>query len=194
MDIDEHAQVAHLDPKRLRALAHPLRLQLLGALRTEGAATATSLAKRFGHNSANTSWHLRQLAEAGLVTEDLGRGNRRERWWTAAHDYTHADVIELGRDPALLDALATYLHGINAIHHQQASTYLAEMDRWSETWRGAAELSDHRLTLTAEEATQLNDRINEVIADYRRTRQPGDTDVVVQWHLLPQHPGDEETP
>ncbi|GAA2352006.1 helix-turn-helix domain-containing protein [Saccharopolyspora halophila] len=187
MTTDEQPRTAHLDAKRLRALAHPLRVQLLGALRLDGASTATALAKRFGHNSANTSWHLRQLAAAGLVTEDLHRGNRRERWWTAAQEQTSVDVVALSRDPDLAGALTTYLHGVNAVHHEQAGIYLATMNDWPEHWRQAAELSDYRLHLSVAEATDLNRRITEVIDNFRRAPQSGDTDVVVHWHALPQH-------
>jgi DNA-binding transcriptional ArsR family regulator len=74
-----------LDARTLRGLAHPLRARMVGLLRTEGPATATSLAARVGESSGTTSWHLRQLADAGLVEEDSHRGNRRERWWRAAH-------------------------------------------------------------------------------------------------------------
>ena len=58
------------DSRQLRVLAHPLRSRLLGALRHGGPATATALAARLGTNSGATSYHLRQLAEAGLVEDD----------------------------------------------------------------------------------------------------------------------------
>ena len=70
-----------LDARTLRAIAHPLRMRMLGILRTEGPATATSLAARLGESSGTTSWHLRQLAEHGFIEEDSERGNRRDRWW-----------------------------------------------------------------------------------------------------------------
>ena len=186
-----------LDAKRLRALAHPLRVRLLGALRLDGAATATSLGARFGENSANTSWHLRQLAEAGLVVEDTERGNRRERWWRAAQDRTEFDPAELGEDPDLSGSLSTYLHAVNSIHHDWTSTYLATMHEWPKEWRGAAELSDYRLSLSAQEAVELNRRIQAVVEGYQREPRPGDVEVLAQWHAIPlRHASDEgsETP
>jgi DNA-binding transcriptional ArsR family regulator len=54
-------------------LAHPLRSRLLAELRQHGAATATSLAARLQTNSGATSYHLRKLAEVGVV-EDNGEG------------------------------------------------------------------------------------------------------------------------
>jgi DNA-binding transcriptional ArsR family regulator len=51
-----------LDPHNLRGLAHPLRVRLLGLLRSDGSSTATRLAERLGQSSGATSYHLRQLA------------------------------------------------------------------------------------------------------------------------------------
>ncbi|HUG84474.1 MAG TPA: helix-turn-helix domain-containing protein, partial [Euzebya sp.] len=73
-----------LDAKQLTTLAHPLRSRLLTALRQEGPATATPLAKRLGTNSGTTSYHLRKLAEVGLVTDAPDEGDGRDRWWQAA--------------------------------------------------------------------------------------------------------------
>ncbi|MEV6231068.1 helix-turn-helix domain-containing protein [Saccharopolyspora shandongensis] len=184
-DYGRDLRMVTLDAKRLRALAHPLRVRLLGALRLDGPATATALGKRFGENSANTSWHLRQLAEAGLVAEDTQRGNRRERWWTAAQDRTQFDPGELSEDPELTGSLASYLHAINAVHHDQAGTYLATMQDWPKEWRGAAELSDYRLSLSARELSELNRRIQAVVEEYWREPEPGDVEVVTHWHALP---------
>ena len=72
-------------PRKLRALAHPLRVRMIGLLRTEGPATATTLAKRLGESTGATSYHLRQLAAYGLIEEDPERhGHGRERWWRSA--------------------------------------------------------------------------------------------------------------
>jgi DNA-binding MarR family transcriptional regulator len=65
---------------QLRGLAHPLRLQLLHVLRSDGPATATQLARRLGESSGATSYHLRALHRAGLV-EEAEQRNGRERWW-----------------------------------------------------------------------------------------------------------------
>ena len=61
---------------------------MLGLLRAEGPATATTLAPRLGLNTGATSYHLRQLAQHGFIVEDAERGNARDRWWRAAHQST----------------------------------------------------------------------------------------------------------
>ena len=57
----------------LRAMAHPLRLQIL-SLTTGAALSAAELAQELGIAHAAASYHARQLAEAGLlqIVEDEG--------------------------------------------------------------------------------------------------------------------------
>ena len=64
---------------------------MLGLLRSEGPATATTLATRLGLNSGATSYHLRQLEKHGFIVEDTSRGNARDRWWRAAHQSTQTE-------------------------------------------------------------------------------------------------------
>ena len=69
------------DPVAIRALAHPLRLDLLDLLTATGPATAAQCGRALGVSQASCSFHLRQLAKYGLV-EEAGQGpDRRERQW-----------------------------------------------------------------------------------------------------------------
>src|SRR3954469_17336674 len=70
------------DPRALRAVAHTVRLELIGLLRREGPLTATAAGALIGESPANCSFHLRQLAKYGLV-EEAGGGRGRERPWRA---------------------------------------------------------------------------------------------------------------
>ena len=67
----------------MRALAHPVRLAILQRLRDSGPATATSLAPDVGASPSVTSWHLRHLAEHGLVEDAPVESRGRSRWWQA---------------------------------------------------------------------------------------------------------------
>src|SRR5215213_4049628 len=68
------------DPRAMRALAHPLRLELLDLLAVEGTATATRCAEALGESQASCSFHLRQLAKYGFV-EEAEPASWRERPW-----------------------------------------------------------------------------------------------------------------
>src|SRR5215210_6660195 len=94
-----------LDAGSLKALAHPLRMRLLGALRTHGPDTASGLARRLGESSGATSYHVRRLAAHGFVEEDAGRGNGRDRWWRALHPSTTWEPSAFDDDPGAREAL-----------------------------------------------------------------------------------------
>ncbi|MBO3094931.1 winged helix-turn-helix domain-containing protein [Cellulomonas dongxiuzhuiae] len=70
------------DPAVLRALAHPLRVEILDLLDDLREATASQVAERTGQTVANCSFHLRSLAKAGYVERAEPRG--REKPWRAA--------------------------------------------------------------------------------------------------------------
>ena len=61
----------------LKAVAEPTRLQLISLIRTapEGEACVCDLAEPLGLRQPTVSYHLKVLAEAGLVT-----GERRGTW------------------------------------------------------------------------------------------------------------------
>jgi hypothetical protein len=68
-------------PQEIKALTHPLRLDLLELLAVIGPATAARCGRALGVPQANCSFHLRQLAKYGFVA-DAGPGeDRRERIW-----------------------------------------------------------------------------------------------------------------
>jgi predicted ArsR family transcriptional regulator len=69
------------DATAMRALTHPLRLDLLELLATTTSATAAQCGRVLGVSQASCSFHLRQLAKYGFV-EEAGPGpDRRERQW-----------------------------------------------------------------------------------------------------------------
>ncbi|MGB8651098.1 MAG: metalloregulator ArsR/SmtB family transcription factor [Mycobacteriales bacterium] len=66
----------------LRALAHPVRLQVLSLL-TGTPMSAAEVARELGLTHANASYHLRQLRDAGLVEtaeERSTRGGQERRY------------------------------------------------------------------------------------------------------------------
>ncbi|HVW89430.1 MAG TPA: helix-turn-helix domain-containing protein [Gaiellaceae bacterium] len=76
----------------LRALAHPLRLQLLRLAAETGELTTSAASLRTGESSANCSFHLRLLARHGFLEPAPGR-DRRERPWRVAARHPLAPVL-----------------------------------------------------------------------------------------------------
>ena len=175
-----------LDATSLKALAHPLRVQLLGLLRVEGPSTATALGAKVGESSGSTSYHLRQLAAADLVVEVVQRGNGRERWWRAAQDMTRLDSDAMRQDPDLRPALDAYLGAILTSYATRSQAFLDEADTWPRRWTKAAEMSDYQLSLTATELGRLTTEVNDVIESFQREPRKGDELVAFQFQAFPR--------
>ncbi|MER5746779.1 helix-turn-helix domain-containing protein [Streptomyces sp. NPDC002225] len=184
------AESVVLDAKGLRALAHPVRVRLVGLLRKHGPSTATRLAERLGVNSGTASYHLRQLGAAGFVEEDTGRGNARERWWRSVHRTTELRDRELAVEEP--EAVLAYLQSVAALHTLQIQRTLGELQTMAPAWHDAFDMSDVGLLLTPEEAAALRQELWDVVGRYRRdspgaaaTAPEGAGRVEVITHLLP---------
>lgn len=169
-------RIAHLSSEQLRTLAHPLRMRLLSVLRLEGPATATQLAQRLQSDSGKTSYHLRQLAQVGLVGEDETRGNRRDRWWAALHDSTQWNPADHLDDPDTTAATDWLAGHVVRQHAQWAETYVHARDTWGAAWIDASTLSDYLLELTPARLRDLVEEVGEVIERYRTADEPADAD------------------
>ena len=158
-------KVARLtDPRALRAYAHPVRMRLMGLLRTEGPLTATRAADLLGESSGTCSFHLRQLAKYGLVEEAEG-GTGREKPWRAT---TTSTAWETTGDSTPEMAAATSL-----LSTVVADQYFEQLARWLEAspgepaeWQRAAMLGDRLLYVTPAELEELRDRMREMLDEY----------------------------
>ncbi|MFK3984238.1 winged helix-turn-helix domain-containing protein [Micromonospora sp. NPDC050397] len=155
-----------LDGRQIRALAHPVRARLLAALRTDGPATATGLADLLGTNSGNTSYHLRQLAEVGLVAEEATRGRGRERWWRSVHRSSSWRSTDFDDDPDARAASEWFDDFIVRGYAEEATNWNAAKRDWSDAWRDAAAYHDCLLTITPDRLRQLNQELTTVIKRY----------------------------
>lgn len=59
---------------------HPVRLALLDLLAEHGTLTSTQAAARLGQSSGLCSFHLRRLAELGLIEEAPHQGGKARPW------------------------------------------------------------------------------------------------------------------
>ena len=174
-----------LTPSSLKALAHPIRVRLLGLLRAEGPATATGLAERLGESSGTTSYHLRQLAAAGFVVEDSSRGNNRDRWWRAAQESTRLETDKMDDDPETQSALQTYLLAVTRASAAKLNRWLDTASSFPKKWQRVGTVSDFNLSLSAAELGRLAQQLEDVVESYRRDARPGDEQVIVQVNAFP---------
>lgn len=162
-----------LDGAQLRVLAHPLRSRLLTELRLNGPATATRLAQSLETNSGATSYHLRQLAAAGLVVEEERPGAGRQRWWRAAqasHGWVESEIGDDPDDQAAADWLSGhYLRTFT----KWAERWLAERRQWPPAWHEISSSADFLLELTPQRLRDLEQELYEVVRRYQQ-EQPAE--------------------
>ena len=159
------------EAKALRALAHPVRLSLIGLLRTEGPLTATRAAELLGESSATCSFHLRQLAKYGMAEEAAG-GQGRERPWQATTMSTH--VPDFADDPDFAEASGMYRSVLAERYFFWLMRWLAERPAEPADWQRADMFGDKLLYLTAAELADLGDKMRELLDRYAdRTGTPG---------------------
>jgi DNA-binding transcriptional ArsR family regulator len=172
------------DIRTLRALAHPLRVALLNHLLAVGPQTATECAAALEASPSNCSWHLRQLAAAGVVEPDgdagaRARADRRERAWRASA--TGFDFGAGDPDPATRRLQAT-IAGLQA--RRQAAlleAYLARHPDAPAEWQNAAAMNAYGLLMSAAELAALVAALDAAIRPYiaaTRTDAPGDARAV----------------
>jgi predicted transcriptional regulator len=179
-----------LEPRMLRGLAHPLRIRLRAELGENGPATASQLAARIGESSGATSYHLRQLAAYGFITDAPGRGNGRERYWRATHRTLSFDMPQ--SDPADRAVGAEYMRAVARLYAERAIRFADGIEAAPEVlgqqWADRADMSHWLLDLDLAEAAKLQRGFHELCAPFRHdeaNQRPGTRRVIVQFQILP---------
>ena len=177
------------DAQLLRAMAHPLRLRLIGALRMDGPATASALARRFGESSGATSYHLRILAKYGFVEDDPERNRGRERWWRAVDEGVEWSLDT--DDAGLLEADRALGRQLVAEYGRWLQRWYDELPGWERPWRAAANGTDQWFELTPAELRELADEVLAVLERYADRRAPaeGTERAMILFHAFPQRRG-----
>lgn len=182
------------DVGTLKALAHPLRAQLYRLLTIARTATASQLSEQVDEAVSLVSYHLRKLAEHGLIEEaEPGSGDGRERWWQPA-----SEGVSI-RDEDFRDApekAAAHTAASRLFLEQRAEMYrryLDERAHWSADWTTASESAEWLLRLTSDELAELAKEMRAVVRRYeergRAAVAAGDTEgrehVAVHVHGFP---------
>ena len=182
----------HPDPRGAQGALPPDPAPAAGLLRTDGPATATSLAQRLDLNSGATSYHLRQLEKHGFVVDAPERGNARDRFWRAAHQSTRTnrsvETSDEGRE-----ATDAFGQALAVVHTEALQRSVEEAPTLPRAWRDASTTSDWNLRLTPERAARLRHTLDDLISGWDEVDEDaeGSADLVVQLHLFPR-PGTVE--
>jgi predicted ArsR family transcriptional regulator len=170
------------DPRAMRALAHPRRLDLLEVLFANGPQTASQCAQRLHDSPASCSYHLRQLAKWGFV-EETGEGHGRERPWRYV---PMGNRIGRGEGTAQRAAVELLLDVIESRRIEQIRRFRARSDEVPTEWLDAAQSSDFTFWANAEETAALGKQIYELLAPFQRRSFDGERPEgaeLVQWLL-----------
>jgi len=159
----ERRTVMLTDPRALRAMAHPTRLELIGLLRRGGPLTATQAAERIGESPASCSFHLRQLAKYGLV-EEAGGGRGRERPWRATAISTEWPVVAENEETRAAGEMLSRV--VVERYFESAVEWLERQPTEPPEWAEAALIGDAQVEMTAEEMGEVEARIRELLEPY----------------------------
>ncbi|MCV2395395.1 helix-turn-helix domain-containing protein [Actinotalea sp. M2MS4P-6] len=145
------------DPTVLRALAHPLRVEILELLnRARTDLTASEVAARTGQTVANCSFHLRSLEKAGFIARAEPRG--REKPWRAVHR-----DLNLRPDPADRESVLA-AGALSALYVNREAARLTALLTSPEPfpeaeWNDAVMVNMSAFWATADEMKQLGEAL-----------------------------------
>ncbi|MBP0459708.1 ArsR/SmtB family transcription factor [Streptomyces montanisoli] len=178
----------------LKAFAHPLRMKLYRALSVSRTATVTQLADQVDEAVSLVSYHLRKLAEHGLIEEAERRGgDGRERWWQPVAEglsFREEDFSDAPEKAAVHAAV-----GRMAFEERSSlfRSYLDSAASWPAEWRAAAFSTESLAPLTADELARLSEEMHAMVRRYKRdavaAQEAGDTagreDVALHLYAFP---------
>lgn len=143
------------DPQRIRALAHPVRIELLDLLGDEEA-TATRCAEITGESVASCSFHLRTLAKYGFIERAEQRGKEKpwrlvERGRTITPDWDDPSSVRAVQEFAALDVEREAQHLLR---------WVREADQLPREWVEATTMLSASVWATREELAELSNTIS----------------------------------
>jgi len=168
------------DPRAMRALTHPVRLELLRVLELEGQLTATQAGELISEPPNTCSFHFRQLAKYGFV-EEAGPVPGRARPWRLVTARMHFTHLHADTDTAM---------AASELESMMVDTYLARLATFYATrsalpteWQEVTGGSQATLHLTPAELRQVDQEIMAIIDRYSErmtnlARRPADSQPV----------------
>lgn len=160
--MDESQTTRISDPVRIRALTHPLRLELLDVL-GDGPATATECAAATGESVASCSFHLRTLAKYGFIEPAERRG--REKPWRLTSP--GRDIRPDEDEPESLRAVGEIAQLYVEHAAETIRQWLAAMTQESSEWYQASTITGASFWATAEELAEFGQVVQNLASPFR---------------------------
>ena len=176
--------------EQVRAMIHPVRWRIVETLERRGPLTSTLVGEALGLSTGVTSYHLRLLADAGVISEAPELAKGRERWWRSAEPKMYIATDAETPDERAFKAAARLFHLER--DEETLRRFMFGVQSLSPEWQDAAFTGSWVVELTADEVFELGMRFLELV-DELRNRPAGDEarDVVVTLRALPWLAEDE---
>jgi len=175
------------DAELMRALAHPLRTELLSYLMAVGPRTASECAQAVDSSPSNCSWHLRQLAHWGLVERVEGTDGRERPWRATA---VGLDFGQFAPDPATRTAQLAAAGAQLSDDATLGQRFLDSIGEFDPEWRDASAINTYALRVTPAELAALTEAVDTLVRPYVaaiRTDAPADARPVhASWRAFPR--------
>ncbi len=159
----------------LKALAHPLRAQLYRLLYVARTATASQLAEQVDEAVSLVSYHLRKLADHGLIEEaDPRSEDGRERWWQPASEGVSIHGEDFQDAP---EKVAAHTAASRLFYEQRGELYRRHLDErphWGAEWNSASVDSEYLVRLTAPELAELSDQMHALVKKFKEKGRAAD--------------------
>ncbi len=188
------------DPVAIRALAHPLRHDLMSIIARLGRATTADAARELGISHGLASHHLRQLAKYGFVEQVKGKDHRERPWRLVATSYNWTGARETAEGSTAVDVLE------QLVAERTLEAFVGWQQRrrdWPQEWRTHTGIHESSIYLTQDELAGIAEAfdallmryINERPIDDVATRPPGSVPVTFTLFTVPgsQPPPSEES-
>lgn len=167
----------------LKALSHPVRQQIHNSLTRRGHARAADLADELDLPANQISFHLRTLADAGVIEEapEYARDRRDRVWQMKRGAWSLGDPEHPVEDEALADVVSLWV--ANDLH-----LVIDRLQNWAKEFTSGRDpqvhgtLTQSSLWLTQEEFEELTEDLDAVLTKYRARHEPGDQ-AARRWQL-----------
>jgi DNA-binding transcriptional ArsR family regulator len=156
------------DPRSIRALAHPLRLELSSIVGRSGRITTADAARELGISHGLASHHLHQLAKYGFVEQVGGADNRERPWRLVATSFDEAEGLT--ETPAGAAAVAVYEQVVAERTLESFLDWQERRGQWAPAWRKHSGIGRSTVYLTEEEHVELINDITALITRYTDER------------------------
>jgi DNA-binding transcriptional ArsR family regulator len=175
------------DPRAMRALAHPVRLEILQFVGERGSATATECSREVGESPQACSYHLRALAKYGFVQRAESADGRETRWEMVSRALTFESTASASA--ARRTAMQFLQSSVLDRDERIITDYLRREGDFDLAWQRAATFSSGSVLVTPEELVQVREAVQKLLKKYERrgeTGPPGARRVHVALRAVPR--------